>query len=155
MDSSTNHAGMPPVRLLALASDYDGTLAHHGVVDDQTIAALERAVAAGRHLVLVTGRELEDLQRVFVRLNLFERVVAENGAVLYQPSTSETTLLTEAASQRLAQVLRDRNVSPLSVGHAIISTWEPNETAVLAAIRELGLEPVSYTHLTLPTKRIV
>jgi hydroxymethylpyrimidine pyrophosphatase-like HAD family hydrolase len=143
MDSATETTGAPParpVRLLALACDYDGTLAHHGAVDDRTIAALERVVAAGRHLLLVTGRELEDLQRVFTRLDLFERVVAENGAVLYQPATSETTLLTEPASQRLAQVLRDRDVSPLSVGHAIVATWEPNEAAVLAAIHELGLE---------------
>jgi hydroxymethylpyrimidine pyrophosphatase-like HAD family hydrolase len=129
-----------PVRFLALACDYDGTIAHHGVVDGQTVAALERALAAGRHLVLVTGRELDDLQRVFPRLDLFERVVAENGGVLYQPSTREVTLLTEPASLRLAQLLRDRNVAPLSVGHTIIATWEPNESAVLAAIRELGLE---------------
>src|SRR5688572_7540739 len=87
-----NESPTRPVRLLALACDYDGTIAHHGVVDEATIAALERVVAAGRHLVLVTGRQLEDLQRIFPRLDMFERVVAENGAVLYRPSTREITL---------------------------------------------------------------
>jgi HAD superfamily hydrolase (TIGR01484 family) len=140
---STAQAAAPsarPVRLLALACDYDGTLAHHGRVDDSTIAALERVVKAGRRLLLVTGRELEDLQRVFSRFDLFDRVVAENGAVLFEPATGEITVLTEPASQALAQALRDRNVTPLSVGHAIIATWEPNEGAVLEAIHELGLE---------------
>ena len=135
-----NEKSSRPVRLLALACDYDGTIAHHGAVDDATVAALERVVAAGRHLVLVTGRQLEDLQRIFPRLDMFERVVAENGAVLYRPSTREITLLTEPASQPLAQALRDRNVAPLSVGHAIVATWEPNQATVLAAIHELGLE---------------
>ena len=135
-----NEAPARPVRLLSLACDYDGTIAHHGAVADATVAALERVVAAGRHLLLVTGRELPDLQRSFAHLDLFERVVAENGAVLYWPSTREIKLLTDPASQPLVQALRDRNVAPLSVGHAIVATWEPNEAAVLAAIHELGLE---------------
>ena len=56
---------------LALACDYDGTLAQGGVVSQQTIAALERVKASGRKLILVTGRLLEDLQKAFPRLDLF------------------------------------------------------------------------------------
>jgi hydroxymethylpyrimidine pyrophosphatase-like HAD family hydrolase len=40
---------------IALATDYDGTLASHGRVDEQTIAALERLKASGRRLLLVTA----------------------------------------------------------------------------------------------------
>ncbi len=36
---------------IALATDYDGTLAHHGRADVQTIAALERLKASGRKCV--------------------------------------------------------------------------------------------------------
>ena len=32
------------MRLFALATDYDGALAHHGVVDAPTLAALEALV---------------------------------------------------------------------------------------------------------------
>jgi hypothetical protein len=52
------------MRYLVLASDYDGTLAHHGQLDEPTIAALERLRSSGRRILLVTGRELADLQRV-------------------------------------------------------------------------------------------
>jgi HAD superfamily hydrolase (TIGR01484 family) len=55
------------MRYLALATDYDGTLAHDGVVDDATIRALERLVHSGRKLILVTGRELPGLESVFPR----------------------------------------------------------------------------------------
>src|SRR5689334_22198721 len=72
---------------LALASDYDGTLAHDGVVSDEVIDALLRFRESRRRLLLVTGRELVDLQRTFNRLDLFDAVVVENGAVLYSPET--------------------------------------------------------------------
>ncbi|TMD28292.1 MAG: HAD family phosphatase, partial [Chloroflexi bacterium] len=71
---------------LALACDYDGTLARDGVVSPQTIDALERVGASGRKLILITGRLLEDLQMAFPRLDLFTYVVAENGALLYNPA---------------------------------------------------------------------
>ena len=128
------------MRYLALCCDYDGTIAHHGVVDDATIGALELLVASGRHLVLVTGRELDDLQRVFPRLDLFERVVAENGALLYTPATREERLLADAPPPALVQTLQERAVTPLSVGRCIVATWEPHDPTVLRAIRDLGLE---------------
>jgi HAD superfamily hydrolase (TIGR01484 family) len=128
------------MRYLALCCDYDGTIAHHGAVDDATIGALERLVASGRHLVLVTGRELDDLHRVFPRLDLFERIVAENGALLYTPATREERLLADAPSPALVQALQERAVTPLSVGRCIIATWEPHDPTVLRAIRDLGLE---------------
>ncbi|MBE9211757.1 HAD-IIB family hydrolase [Plectonema cf. radiosum LEGE 06105] len=49
------------MRYLALATDYDGTLATHGHVNDETIAALKRLRSSGRKLILITGRELNDL----------------------------------------------------------------------------------------------
>jgi hypothetical protein len=91
------------MRYLALCTDYDGTIAHHGVVDEPTIAALEKLRASGRRLLLVTGRELEDLQRVFDRLDLFERVVAENGALIYRPATREERVLCEAPPPRFVE----------------------------------------------------
>lgn len=42
---------------IALAIDYDGTLAHDGSVSGKTLAALERFKKSGRKLILVTGRD--------------------------------------------------------------------------------------------------
>ena len=74
------------MRYLALAVDYDGTLAHHGTVSPNTVEALKQLAATGRKLILVTGRELEELLGVFAEIDLFDRVVAENGALLYRPA---------------------------------------------------------------------
>lgn len=126
--------------LIAFATDYDGTLAHHGAVDAPAIDALERLRESGRKLLLVTGRELPDLKRVFDRLDLFDVVVAENGALLYFPETQDERPVAAEPPAELVAALRARGVAPLSVGRGIVATWEPNEVAVLECIRELGLE---------------
>jgi hydroxymethylpyrimidine pyrophosphatase-like HAD family hydrolase len=122
----------------ALATDYDGTLATHGSVDQETIRALIRFAASGRKLIMVTGRELPDLKRVFPEFKLFVRVVAENGALLYDPANNRETLLCGAAREIFVATLRSRGV-PVSVGRAIVATVEPHEEAVRQAIEETGI----------------
>ncbi len=128
------------MRYLALAADYDGTLAHHGVVAPEVVAALTRLAASGRKLILVTGRELDELLGIFPDITVFDRVVAENGALLYYPKTRERKPIGAAPPPAFIEELRRRGVQPLSCGNCIVATVEPNETIVLAAIRDLGLE---------------
>jgi len=128
------------MRYLALCCDYDGTIAHHGRVDEPTLAALKRLRESGRKLVLVTGRELDDLQTVFPHMDLFARIVAENGALLYRPETREEHPLDEAPPQSFVDKLIERGVGPISVGRVIVATWEPHEKTVLETIRDCGLE---------------
>jgi hydroxymethylpyrimidine pyrophosphatase-like HAD family hydrolase len=128
------------MRFHALATDYDGTIAHHGKVDDATLAALERAKKSGRRLVLVTGRELPDLLTVFPRIDLFDRAVMENGATIYDPVTKETRILAEPPPPSFADELKARGVGPISVGRVIVATWEPHQEEVLKTIHDHGLE---------------
>jgi len=124
---------------LALATDYDGTLATGGQVAASTVTALKRFIDAGGTAILVTGRELPDLKSVFPQLELFQRVVAENGALLYRPESEEEILLCEPPNAELVSQLRERGV-PVSVGRSVVATVEPHHTAVLEFIHELGLE---------------
>src|SRR5262245_10139512 len=128
-----------PMKYRTLATDYDGTLAHDGQVEEVTLAALIRAHDAGLKLVMVTGRELTDLFNTFPHTQLFDRVVAENGAVLYNPSAKTTRVLSPPPPPELIHHLTARQI-PVSIGHSIVATIEPHETAVLDAIRNLGLE---------------
>jgi HAD superfamily hydrolase (TIGR01484 family) len=128
------------MRYRVLACDYDGTIATSGVVDAATLGALERLKASGRRLVLVTGRKLDDLLRVFAALNIFDLVVAENGGSLYDPTTQKERALAEPPPERFVAELRARGIAPLDVGNVVVATWHPNETAVLEVIRDLGLD---------------
>ena len=127
------------MRYLALATDYDGTLASQGAVDSETIDALKRLAATGRKLILVTGRQIEDLEHVFPDVAMFDQVVAENGPVLYRPRSGEIRLLAEPPPATFVDALRRRGVDPLAVGHVVVATVEPKDTVVAEVIRELGL----------------
>jgi HAD superfamily hydrolase (TIGR01484 family) len=128
------------MHFLALAVDYDGTIAHNGSVSPEVQAALALLKNSGRKLLLVTGRELQALKHNFPQLALFDRVIAENGAVLYDPMTDMDELITDSASTELVRCLREKGVAPLSVGRSVIATWHPFEEAVINSIRDLGLE---------------
>jgi hydroxymethylpyrimidine pyrophosphatase-like HAD family hydrolase len=127
------------MRYLAFATDYDGTLATNGHVDEATVRSLEQLKASGRKLLLVTGRHLPDLQRVFAKLELFDRVVAENGALLYDPASREEKVLAEAPKEEFLQALRAERVQ-FEAGRSIVATWTPAEVAILEVIKRMGLD---------------
>ncbi|MBW3547703.1 MAG: Cof-type HAD-IIB family hydrolase [Actinobacteria bacterium] len=127
------------MRLPALAADYDGTLAVDGRVDDRTLRSLVRLRAAGRRLVLVTGRRLPHVLSAFPAVEVCDRVVAENGALLYRPDSGEERWLAPAPPAALVEELERRGVEPLGRGRVILATHEPHGPEVAAAIRDLGL----------------
>ncbi|MEI9409758.1 HAD-IIB family hydrolase [Mesorhizobium salmacidum] len=125
---------------IALATDYDGTLAHDGAVSKKTLAALERFKKSGRKLLLVTGRELPDLKRVFPDIGMFDKVVAENGALIYTPASEEERVISPSPEPKFIARLKKQGVKPLSAGRSIVATWEPHQATVLEVIKKMGLE---------------
>lgn len=127
------------MKYTTLATDYDGTIAEAGRVDPATFEALQAARAAGLRLILVTGRELHDLLRNFSHYDIFERIVAENGALLHNPETLQTRELGPPPPRELLDALAALKI-PVSVGHSIIAAHEMHKHAVLEVIARLGLE---------------
>jgi hydroxymethylpyrimidine pyrophosphatase-like HAD family hydrolase len=127
------------VRIAALAADYDGTLADRGQVTRETIRALERFRESGRKLILVTGRELDDLASVFPRFDLFDLMVLENGAVLYEPAARRKQILAHAPDASFLAALKERGV-PFGSGDVIVGTPASHAAAALETIRDLGLD---------------
>ena len=136
-DQKTSSPAVLPFR--ALATDYDGTLAHDGAVPKTTLAALQKLKAAGYRLILVTGRELHELAGIFPELSWFDLAVLENGAVLFHPASGECEALAAPPPSSFVKRLHERGL-PLQVGKVIVATWEPHEQEVLEAIKDLGLE---------------
>jgi hydroxymethylpyrimidine pyrophosphatase-like HAD family hydrolase len=126
------------MRYLALASDYDGTLAQDSHVSDEARAALERLKASGRKLILVTGREMPELESVFPEYKLCDAIVAENGALLVWPGEGREEVLGEPPPEAFLAEIVHRGVKPFSVGKVIFATWRPHETEVQETIRRLG-----------------
>jgi len=131
---------MNPARnILALASDYDSTLAFAGKITPQTLDALARLKASGRKLLLVTGRELDDLLAIVPEIHLFHCTVVENGAAIYWPSSQRIELLAPPPPEPLLESLRRRGVQPLCVGRSIVATTQQQYDTVQKTISEMGL----------------
>ena len=99
---------------------------------------LARFRASGRKLILNTGRTLRDLSSAFPDLHLFDMLIVENGAVMYDPHTRRNTLLAEPPPKPLLDAFRRRGV-PLLAGHVILETWTSYSSAIDSAIAESGV----------------
>lgn len=128
------------MRYHALASDYDGTLAKHGRLEPTTRAAVLRLRAAGRKMILVTGREMYDLERVCPELELFDRIVAENGATLFDPATREERMLAPPAPDRFISALHQEGITALYRGRVVVATTDDHEAAVRRALHDAQLD---------------
>ena len=128
------------VRYRVLACDYDGTVASQGVMAPETAEALQRLRESGRRAVLVTGRILDELLDICDDMDVFDLAVVENGAIIYNPATGQQRLLAPTLPARFIAALRARGVTPLSVGRAILSTWDPFEAVVVSTIHEMELD---------------
>lgn len=123
-----------------LAVDYDNTLATYGKVEDATLEAIRRLRQSGRRLVLVTGRCLPPLLDAFPQVALCDSVVAENGALLYNPKTEERIPLGKPPPEEFCRLVEEWGVPPLERGEVIAASFIPHESTILRAIRDLGLE---------------
>ena len=128
------------MRYLALATDYDGTLAEHETVSARAVHAIERLKISGRRVILVTGRRLDELLKACSCVRLFDMVVAENGGVAYDPSTREQVCLAGPPPERFVRMLQSRGVEPLEIGQVLVATQAQHRAAVQDVIWELGLE---------------
>ncbi|MGH7848163.1 MAG: HAD-IIB family hydrolase [Candidatus Binatia bacterium] len=128
------------MRYLVLVTDYDGTIATGGQAETTALQAIERLRMSGRRAILVTGRRVDDLLAVCPHLRLFDYVVAENGALIYEPRTCEQTLLGKPPPAEFVQRLKELTDGSIQAGKVVVSTWLPHHAIVLQTIQEMGLE---------------
>ena len=108
-------------------------------MDIAVIEALRKVRSSGRKLLLVTGRKLDELLSVFPRVGLFDAISGKRRSALLAGDPQDG-LLSAPVPGNFVNLLVQRDVQPLSVGHVIVATREPQERVVIEAIRELGLE---------------
>ena len=128
------------MRYLALATDYDGTLAHHGRVDDEILAGLERLLASGRDLIHGHRPPAGRTRRYFSPPGTFQVCRCREWCTAVLPCDAAMENLAEPPPIEFAATLQERGIDVLRIGHVIVATWEPHETTVLEVIREQGLE---------------
>jgi hydroxymethylpyrimidine pyrophosphatase-like HAD family hydrolase len=128
-----------PYRYRGFAIDYDGTLTDSGVPAEDVLASIAEAREAGRHVVLVTGRIIEELLAVFPDARShFDAIVAENGCVLLGAEGAGRPLA-PAVEAQLGRRLETRRV-PFRAGQVLLATQMEHATTILEEVEALGLE---------------
>jgi hydroxymethylpyrimidine pyrophosphatase-like HAD family hydrolase len=126
-----------PYRYRGFAIDFDGTLTEDGEPAPDVLDAVAEVRKAGRRVVLVTGRILDELEAVFPDVaRHFDAVVAENGAVL---DHGGVRLLAEPIDEMFAQALETHGV-PFRRGHVLLATTMQHHAVIAGEIGRLGLE---------------
>lgn len=80
-----------------------------------------RLKEADFRLIMVTGRELNDLVVTFPQIGVFDLLVLENGAVLYEPATGNTQALAALPPPEFITRLIEKGM-PVEVGKVIVAT---------------------------------
>ena len=112
-------------------------LERHGRADPAVLEAIRNARALEIVVVFVTGRNLSELRRVLPERDLFDTVVAENGAVLAFPN-GKTRVLEGPPSRELLADLSQRGVS-FSFGDCVVEADASAAPKILEAVRKLEL----------------
>jgi hydroxymethylpyrimidine pyrophosphatase-like HAD family hydrolase len=123
------------MKFSVLALDYDGTIAREGKTHSTIVDAIREARSRGITVILVTGRILADLRRMFDTQDLFDVIVAENGAAI-QYSTGRIRLLGGPAPQPFLDELRRLEVE-FELGDCVVGADAVETPKIIAAIRKL------------------
>lgn len=127
-----------------LASDLDGTLVHEyadrdrPLVGPNTWDALRRVRSVGMTLMLVTGRTLDSFINAGPYAEIFEVIVAEDGAVVYFPRRETVRLPFGRLPAAVVQRLEEMKI-PLERGMSIVATRVPYDQAILQVLQELNI----------------
>jgi hydroxymethylpyrimidine pyrophosphatase-like HAD family hydrolase len=121
------------VRYLAIATAYDGTLTKTGRLSAEVLSALERLRDSGRRSILITRRPFHDIAWACPRLDLFDYIVAESGAVLHRPVAWDTICLAgrrgASSASAVERALRDMRIPAEQL---VAIGAEPGDDAFLA-----------------------
>lgn len=122
------------MRFLALALDYDGTIATDNVLGDQVRQAIATLRARNIVVLIVTGRILSELERVAGSLHFVDAVVAENGAVIYVPDSRYSQLLGEPPPAALLEAALAEGIV-LKTGQSIVEGDAKDAPRLLEILR--------------------
>jgi hydroxymethylpyrimidine pyrophosphatase-like HAD family hydrolase/CheY-like chemotaxis protein len=124
--------------LKVLACDMDGTLAIDGIIPPQTWNLLRQVKLSGLTLILATGRVIDSFVNTGPFAEIFEVIVAEDGAVIFFPKKNSVKMPFGRLSSMVIQRLEELKI-PLERGMSIVATRRPHDEAILKVMQDLNI----------------
>jgi HAD superfamily hydrolase (TIGR01484 family) len=98
------------MKFLAIALDYDGTIARDDSLDDRVREAIAELRAQNIVVMIVTGKTLADLRQAAGDLHFVDAVVAENGAVVEFTGSGYSKVLGNPPPQSVLEALQQEGI---------------------------------------------
>ncbi len=123
-----------------IACDYDRTLTDESLaISEGAMNALKDASQNGVKVIIVSGRVLRFLKKIYARYNFIDAVVAENGAVIYFPKEERKILLGNNDECEKSKAVFSHCDFPVSIQEVIIATTTDYDTEVKNLIKQNNL----------------
>ncbi len=124
-------------KIEAIACDYDRTLTDESLVlSENAVASLKSAKDNGIKVFIASGRRLPFLVDVTAGRGFVDAIIAENGAVIYDPADGAKVLLGEGLEELKSAFV---GVDFVEVEEVIVATTLPYLEDVKEIIRRNGL----------------
>src|SRR3989338_895064 len=121
----------------AIITDFDRTITNEpGIVDEKILKELD---SLNKPLILVTGRTMKYVKRLYRKFPVWDCIIAENGSYVYFPSSELIWSFTSDKFEEAKRILK-KSRFPANFGKAIISVSKVLETK----LRELLEGIVNY-----------
>ena len=125
-------------KIKAIASDYDRTLTDESlVISENAVISLKNARKDGVKVFLVSGRKLSFLERVNQDRGFVDMIIAENGAIIYNPGDGRKILLGDGLDE-LKTAFSDVDF-PVDIEEVIVATTAEYLEEVRAIIKKNNL----------------
>lgn len=129
------------MKFCTLVLDYDGTIAHDGVLDPGVRQAIADLRSRGVVVVIATGRILDELNLVAGDLHFADAIVAENGATIFFPASGYSAVMADPAPKAFFDEM-NRSEIPFKVGQVIVETDAVHAPRILSLLQRLQLPRV-------------
>ena len=90
-----------------------------------------------KDLFLATGRSVEYAKALCGKFKLWRAIIAENGAVIYFPSTKKTITINTDFMKKAKKILRSMDLDGSTIGKVIVSINEKDEEKIMFALKEI------------------
>lgn len=131
-----------PAKISAIITDLDRTITDGPAKkifdsNDFDKDLIKEMKSLDKDFFLATGRSVKYVKGLCKKFKIWRAIIAENGAVIYFPSTKKTITINTEYMKKAKKIVRAMNLEETTIGKVIASINEKDEEKVMLALKEI------------------
>jgi len=131
-----------PAKIKAIITDLDRTITDGPAKrtfdqNDFDRDLIKEMKSLNKDFFLATGRSVKYVKGLCKKFKIWRAIIAENGAVIYFPSTKKTITINTEYMKKAKKIIRAMNIEGVTIGKVIASINEKDEEKVMLVLKEM------------------